>query len=307
MKPESLNTVTFIDAYDENDCDVIKADSPAKKQLTSSNCATESTDDIIIETSPNSNKPKPPQLNGKPHLKPMPFPNRPFNSSQHQPPHRSPITPTTHNTYCDMCNARFSNVESFSAHMRNCHPNIPYQPPQLIVPAQFSANSDSSKPTSNGIKMPYLTSILGANNPEPLKTKAPLTPVMNKNAPKSTCTIPNCNCSPTLEQQSDSESLYSGKETHYTCGQCNLTLVKLQDYMLHLKQEHCVEVFRCMLCKQMQLFDNLTLLKEHFFQVHSSTKTEYHRCRICPPGPSSLFTSVEDLNNHFQQVDYNFL
>ena len=30
------------------------------------------------------------------------------------------------NTYCELCNARFSNPESYVAHMRNCHPNIPF-------------------------------------------------------------------------------------------------------------------------------------------------------------------------------------
>jgi hypothetical protein len=30
------------------------------------------------------------------------------------------------NTYCELCNARFSNVENNVARMRNCHPTNPY-------------------------------------------------------------------------------------------------------------------------------------------------------------------------------------
>lgn len=144
---------------------------------------------------------------------------------------------------------------------------------------------------------------------------------------KTTCTIPNCNCSPTAgppasitghqnhhhqnqsffdAHQANDIDLFSAKETHYTCGQCSLTLLKLTDFIAHIKQEHCVEVFRCILCKQMQLFDNLSLLREHFFQVHQSIRTEYYRCRYCPLNSSSLgstlFLSAEELAIHIDQV-----
>ena len=215
------------------------------------------------------------------------------------------------NTYCEMCNARFSNVESFMAHMRNCHPNIQF--------GQARPGPDEQN------KMPYLTSVLGKSG-NVLKTSAQITPVINKlgnvaatanggiiipmhPVAKTTCTIPNCNCSPLPGDYgveggtgTHEDSYYAIKETHYTCAQCSLTLTKLSDYINHLKQEHCVEVFRCILCKQMQLFDNLNLLKEHFFQVHQSVKCDYYRCRGCPPSASSasLFTSLEELNAHVQ-------
>ncbi len=132
---------------------------------------------------------------------------------------------------------------------------------------------------------------------------------------KTSCTIPNCNCSPSssagghfLDQHHGPDTLdpYSAKETHYTCGQCSLTLLKISDFIGHIKQEHCVEVFRCILCKQMQLFDNLNLLREHFFQVHQSIRTEYYRCRFCPLNSSSLgstlFLSPDELNIHIEQT-----
>ena len=95
------------------------------------------------------------------------------------------------------------------------------------------------------------------------------------------------------------------RETHYTCVQCHLTFVKLNDYMSHLKQEHCVEVYRCVLCKQMQLFDNLSLLKEHFFHVHQSHKYDLFRCRMCINTNNSnnnVYHSVDELHVHVNAV-----
>ena len=163
----------------------------------------------------------------------------------------------------------------------------------------------------------------------------------SSNSGITTCTIPNCNCSPvalnnnsptgnnnnnnpTCNSESSNNPMidhqYAIRETHFTCGQCSSssssscssllvppsqTFLKLVDYMNHLKHEHCVEVYRCMLCKQMQLFDNVNLLKEHFFQVHASTKTEFYRCRLCTAttnisNSSCLFTNTEELNAHIQ-------
>ena len=125
---------------------------------------------------------------------------------------------------------------------------------------------------------------------------------------KNPCSIPNCNChlsgKPHKAVELDNDSDLFTKETHYTCGKCNVTHSKISDYISHLKQEHCVEVFRCVLCKQMQLFDNLNLLKDHFFQVHQSVKTDFIRCKLCPPdsGASSLFSNMEKMNSHMQQM-----
>ena len=69
---------------------------------------------------------------------------------------------------------------------------------------------------------------------------------------------------------------YIQKDLHFTCVQCNLSSLNQASYMLHIKQTHCVEVYRCILCKQMQLFDNLSLLKEHFFQVHAAFAILYY-------------------------------
>lgn len=171
------------------------------------------------------------------------------------------------NTYCEMCNARFSSVESYVAHMRNCHPSVPFQ-----------THSPASSTTA--AKMPYLTSILAKGSPKPSIGTAPnggiIIPLVPPPQPglhngplkAQSCNIPNCNCSlSTGHREIETDDYFVLKETHYSCAQCNMTFFKINDYMNHLKQEHCVEVFRCVLCKQMQLFDNLLLLKEHFFLV----------------------------------------
>lgn len=134
---------------------------------------------------------------------------------------------------------------------------------------------------------------------------------------KIPCNIPECKCHLTghhirVPQQSNDPECDSDlftKESHYTCGKCNAGYIKVTDYMNHLKQEHCVEVYRCVLCKQMQLFDNLNLLKDHFFQVHQSTKSEFFRCKLCPPGSNltSLFSNVEELDSHVQQIHHSGL
>ena len=160
----------------------------------------------------------------------------------------------------------------------------------------------------------------------------------------ATCNVPNCNCANSLNSQANAypppppphhplhhqyaaavalshhndSDIYIIKETHYTCVQCSVTFVKLNDYMTHLKHEHCVEVFRCILCKQMQLFDNLNLLKEHFFQVHQSHKYDLYKCKLCQTnaGPnggatvngrsgSPVFHHVDDLYAHLQSVHHH--
>lgn len=83
----------------------------------------------------------------------------PLSSSNHRPPYNhlsaaisrtssSPSNPN--NTYCELCNARFSSVDSYAAHMRNCHPSsLVVKPPTAAVVSNGETN-----------KMPYLTSIL---------------------------------------------------------------------------------------------------------------------------------------------------
>jgi hypothetical protein len=63
----------------------------------------------------------------------------------------------SNNTYCELCNARFSNVESYAAHMRNCHPARQQQ--QQQQQALLMANHNNSNVVVDN-KMPYLTSIL---------------------------------------------------------------------------------------------------------------------------------------------------
>jgi hypothetical protein len=77
-------------------------------------------------------------------------------SNGQSPSNSSPSTAP--NTYCELCNARFSNVESYVAHMRNCHPSIPY-----------SLNQTSSSSHQN-TKMPYLTSILSSKSNQMIKS-----------------------------------------------------------------------------------------------------------------------------------------
>lgn len=207
------------------------------------------------------------------------------------------------NTFCELCNVRFSNVESYMVHMRNCHPSIP----------------------STNNKMPYLTSILSntksinnSNTNNPIKSSsAIIIPLANNKSsaipttvvPASACTVPNCNCNMSVNRVYNCRPDYYedmngnghddylvSKETHFTCVQCNLTMLKHLDYMQHIKKEHCVEVYRCILCKQMQLFDNLNLLKDHFFQVHQSHKYDLYKCKLCSNSTHS-FNNLDDLGN----------
>jgi uncharacterized Zn-finger protein len=200
--------------------------------------------------------------------------------------------------YCELCNARFSNVESYSAHMRNCHPNITpvSRNPLPIMPSANKGplNTPPSHHLQNGINQ--IT--------HPLHIKPPALGHLNGmngsiSSSSSTSSLTSSSCAIA------NDDFYIIKETHYTCAQCHLTFYKLDDYMIHLKQDHCVEVFRCILCKQMQLFDNLNLLKEHFFQVHQSHKFEVFRCRLClSSNPSNQFHNVDDLYNHLQHVHH---
>lgn len=143
------------------------------------------------------------------------------------------------------------------------------------------------------------------------------------------CTVSGCNCAdsnmphgilppppplppsnmhyPTLVNgNSDPLDNYIHKDLHYTCVQCNLSSLTQANYMLHIKQTHCVEVYRCILCKQMQLFDNMNLLKEHFFQVHAAHKYEVLKCKMCPPASSSssgiTFANMDELAQHVKAV-----
>ena len=85
--------------------------------------------------------------------------NGPSPSVGAAPPSSTSSPSTSPNTYCELCNARFSNVESYVAHMRNCHPNIPYN---LNAPASSHQNQNT--------KMPYLTSILSSKSNQMIKS-----------------------------------------------------------------------------------------------------------------------------------------
>ncbi|CAF0842921.1 unnamed protein product [Brachionus calyciflorus] len=155
------------------------------------------------------------------------------------------IAPKINNSYCELCNARFSNSESYLVHMRNCH------------------GTHTQTQQQQQQKMPYLTSILNNSS---------------------------------SQDESQMYDLNYTKEIQYQCTQCNLSLMKLNDYLQHIKKEHCVEVYRCVLCKQMQLFDNLNLLKEHFFLAHQSNKLETFKCKLCP----HTSITIEDLAIHLK-------
>jgi hypothetical protein len=85
--------------------------------------------------------------------------NGPSPSGGAAPPSSTNSPSTSPNTYCELCNARFSNVESYVAHMRNCHPNIPY-----------NLNAQASSHQNQNTKMPYLTSILSSKSNQMIKS-----------------------------------------------------------------------------------------------------------------------------------------
>lgn len=89
---------------------------------------------------------------------------------------RGPIVPpasTQANTYCELCNARFSSVESYAAHMRNCHPTASVHP--NITPTIRGASQPPIASPITDNKMPYLTSILSTpSNNLPLNKNGPI-------------------------------------------------------------------------------------------------------------------------------------
>lgn len=135
-------------------------------------------------------------------------------------------------------------------------------------------------------------------------------PVVTSAANTVHCTVPNCHCSnklpPTYLDSNHHHlidtDIYMHKDLHFTCVQCNLSSLNHASYMLHIKQTHCVEVYRCILCKQMQLFDNLSLLKEHFFQVHAAHKYEVIKCKVCPPASNLTFANIDELTHHVKNI-----
>lgn len=228
----------------------------------------------------------------------QPIVNSAYTMSRNMPPQQ--LQQQMPNTYCELCNARFSNVESYAAHMRNCHPTIPYQQHKPTNYNMLSNAIASQKPMPP--KPPAITKISGgiviplANNNNNTK------PNFNNNN--------NGNHYPLLNDSLNSApthtDMYILKETHYTCSQCTLTFVKLNDYMLHLKQEHSVEVYKCILCKQMTLFENLNELREHFFQVHQSHKYDLYKCKMCLSSANHthqlVYNNIDDLYAHIQNV-----
>ena len=177
-------------------------------------------------------------------------------------------------TNCNMCNVTFSNLDSYLAHMRTCH-NIKTN---LNTNNTTRINTNSNLNIDNDID----------NN-------------IDKKIDNS-INIDN-NDNDNFNQNENDDFNYYTKDVQYKCAQCinsNDNCVglfsKLDDYLQHIKQEHCVEVYRCVLCKQMQLFDNLNLLKEHFFNVHQSSQSQIYKCKLCS------YTSIEidDLNSHLK-------
>lgn len=82
--------------------------------------------------------------------------------------------PITNENYCDMCNARFSNSESFTAHMRVVHPNIPNK---MI----FQNGDYHPQGHHHPGKMPYLSNLLNkAGEPKKVHLNQ-ITPVVNGN------------------------------------------------------------------------------------------------------------------------------
>jgi hypothetical protein len=104
------------------------------------------------------------------------------------------------------------------------------------------------------------------------------------------------------------DSLFIIKETHFTCVQCRLLFNKASDYMLHLKDEHCIQVFQCTLCNKQ--FNSLYILKEHFLREHHLRKFDLFKCRICLKrnlnqnydpflnGSYKGFNHIDDLYHH---------
>ena len=240
-------------------------------------------------------------------------------------------TSTSSQYCCEQCNAYFANAENFNTHMK-LHSNanatystnmsggggIPTSTNQtLIINNEVNHNHISYSGSS---KLPYLTSILrkqqqqqpnnnSANN-SPSKAKvAPPPPqpapsnyenhrILGKNHtnPNTDNDDRNSPNNQTFEEEAQALRDYFIKDSHYWCGDCNINFETSNDHINHMKYEHCEQVFRCVICKDVQIFDSVALLKHHFVHIHGSKQSEMFRCKLC----SSTYRNVIDFANHLK-------
>ena len=96
------------------------------------------------------------------HAAPVPPPPPPL---LHKPSPSTAINSNS-NTYCEMCNARFSNPESYQAHMRNCHSANNNNNNNINASRLPQSNVNQANQAVNVVvnKMPYLTNILSSSS-----------------------------------------------------------------------------------------------------------------------------------------------
>ena len=220
----------------------------------------------LVTQSPHSITLPPPAL--RLHANQIPTQSLPPPPPPPQPQQQYP--PNQNNNYCELCNSHFNNIDSFHAHMKT-HPNYIYNSlpqQQGLIVSQQSLQKQVN--TDNATKLPFLTSILTKNDA-----------IMSDNSPVDDVLRDFCI-----------------REGHYSCASCNLSFSKAVDQLDHMKLKHCVEVYRCVLCKDVQLFDNLQLLKQHFILAHGSKQSETFRCKIC----NSIHRQLNDFLQHLKQI-----
>ena len=188
-----------------------------------------------------------------------------------------PLQPSTpahqyqNQNYCELCNANFSNSENFHAHMKS-HPNYIYT---------TQMHHQNAPQINNDGKLPHLTSILTKND----------------NTPSS---IPESSLLEELLRE------FCVTEGQFLCNACNLTFTKSTDHLDHMKFKHCIEVYRCILCKDVQLFDNQQLLKQHFIHIHGSKQSDTFRCKLC----NSIYRQINEFIQHLKhahRIDANLM
>ena len=103
------------------------------------------------------------------------------------------------------------------------------------------------------------------------------------------CQVPSCNCGKNkVNQHFSNESAikvdksFMISKINYTCIQCRITFPTPKEYTRHLVKMHCAKVYKCQLCKaQTHLFDNLRVLKDHYYSIHGAHEFELFQCRLC--------------------------
>lgn len=77
-------------------------------------------------------------------------------------------------------------------------------------------------------------------------------------------------------------SEFCERKMTYFCISCNLNFKNTLEQSNHMKTVHCSNVFKCSFCvNNLQIFDNMESLRQHFFNFHGLVNKTSYTCRLC--------------------------